>query len=128
MPKTPSPVFRQSLGRFALTGVGATALHTVVALGLISQLNTSPPLANGVAFCVATIFSYVVNTLWSFSAAPAKRNFWRFLVVALIGLLLAMGLAWLAEQLHWPPIAGIALVVAIVPTFSFLLHRLWTYR
>lgn len=116
------------LGRFIVTGLGSTLLHTATALLLIDHWKASPPVANGIAFSIATLFSYVVNTLWSFSTTVAGRNLQRFLVVSVIGLLLATGLAWIAESIGWPPIAGIAMVVAVVPITSFALHRLWTYR
>lgn len=114
--------------RFGVTGLGSTLLHALVALGLITWLTTAPPLANGLAFCVATVFSYLVNTLWSFSAPLHGQNLRRFLTVSAIGFLLAMGLAWLAELVGWTPLVGIALVVCVVPAVSFVLHSLWTYR
>lgn len=114
--------------RFGLTGLGSTLLHSLVALTLIALWHSPPPAANGVAFVVATVFSYVVNTLWSFSAPLHGRNLTRFLVVSGVGFLLAITLAWLAELMGWSPIAGIALVVVVVPGVSFGLHSLWTYR
>lgn len=114
--------------RFGIAGVGSTVLHTLVALGLINGISTAPPWANGIAFCVATVFSYLVNTLWSFSAPLHGQNLRRFLIVSAIGFFLAMGLAWFAELVGWPPLGGIALVVCVVPAVSFLLHSLWTYR
>lgn len=116
------------LVRFSVTGVGSTLLHTLVALGMITGLNTAPPWANGIAFCVATVFSYLTNTLWSFSAPLHGQNLRRFITVSAIGFLLAMGLAWVAELAGWPPLGGIALVVCVVPAVSFVLHSLWTYR
>jgi putative flippase GtrA len=121
-------IYSQRLARFAVTGVGSTLVHTGVALLLINVMARTPPLANGVAFCVATIFSYVVNTRWSFSAPLEGQNFRRFITVAAVGFLLAVALAWVAEAVGWPPIAGIGLVVCVVPIVSFILHSVWTYR
>ena len=116
------------LSRFIVTGLGSTLLHAAVALTLIDALGSTPPAANGIAFCVATVFSYFVNTLWSFSAYLHGKNLRRFLVVSVIGFFLAMGLAWVAELLGWSPIAGVGLVVVVVPGLSFLMHNGWTYR
>ena len=71
---------------------------------LVGWLTVAPVVANGVAFVVATVFSYVVNTVWSFSTDMNRRNFQRFIVVAVIGLLAAMGLARLAEMIGLPPL------------------------
>lgn len=116
------------LGRFALTGLGSTLLHVLVALALIDGLLTPPPSANCVAFCLATAFSYVVNTRWSFNTRLHKTNLFRYLIVSLVGLGLSISLAWVAELAGWPPLGGIALVVCVVPVAGFAMHNFWTYR
>lgn len=127
---TPSALHRHlgRFGRFAITGLGATGVHVVVALTLINLWLTSPPIANGIAFCIATAFSYVANTRWSFNARLHSKTLARFIIVSLVGLCLSMSLALIAEQAGWPPLGGIALVVCIVPGVSFVLHSQWTYR
>ena len=121
--------------RFGVTGVANTGIHALVAvlclegffLG-VPWLAAGPVVANGVAFVVATVFSYVVNTVWSFSTDMNRRNFQRFIVVAVIGLLAAMGLARLAELIGLPPLGGVVLVVCVMPFVNFGLHAFWTYR
>ena len=77
---------------------------------------------------MATAFSYVVNTLWSFSTEMNRRNFQRFIVVAAIGLFAAMALARLAELIGLPPLGGVVLVECVMPFVNFGLHAFWTYR
>ena len=121
--------------RFGITGVANTGIHALVAvlclegfcLG-VPWLVAGPVVANGVAFVVATVFSYVVNTVWSFSTDMNRRNFQRFIVVAVIGLFAAMGLARLAEMIGLPPLGSVVLVVCVMPFVNFGLHSLWTYR
>ncbi len=121
--------------RFGITGVANTGIHALVAvlclegffLG-VPALVAGPVVANGIAFVVATAFSYVVNTVWSFSTEMNRRNFQRFIVVAVIGLFAAMALARLAELTGLPPLGGVVLVVCVMPFVNFGLHSLWTYR
>ena len=121
--------------RFGITGLANTGIHALVAvlclegffLG-VPALVAGPVVANGVAFVVATVFSYVVNTVWSFSTDMNRRNFQRFIVVAVIGLLAAMGLARLAGMVGLPPLCSVVLVVCVMPFVNFGLHSLWTYR
>lgn len=119
---------RREALRFAIAGVLVTGLHVIVAVGFIRLVLPAPPLANGVAFVVATAFSYLINTLWSFSSPLYGRNLFRFVVVSMVGCLLAVTVSGIAEYygLHyWIGIAGVA---CIVPPMTFLLHSFWTYR
>lgn len=121
--------------RFGVTGVANTLIHSLVAVLCIEGfflglpwLVAGPVVANGIAFVVATVFSYIVNTLWSFSAEMNRRNLQRFLVVSVIGLIVAMATARLAELIGLPPLGSIVLVVCVLPFVNFGLHSLWTYR
>ena len=83
--------------RFTVSGMLVTGLHVLVAANLINLLSLAPPLANGIAFVGATIFSYVINTCWSFSSPLHGKNLLRFVLVSIIGLLLAVTISGLAE-------------------------------
>jgi putative flippase GtrA len=113
--------------RFCATGVLNTALHYAVAMAFLALVMDSPALANGVAFVVATIFSCVVNTLWSFSRRLAGRVFLRFGLVAVLGCGLSMLVAGAAAGLGAPNWLGIFCVVCAVTPVTYLLHRFWTY-
>lgn len=126
--KTLPPVLTRQALRFALSGLLATGLHVLIATAFIQIILPAPPLANGVAFIVATIFSYLINTLWSFSRPLHGRNLFRFFVVSCIGLFLAMTISGAAQYLGLHYLYGIGLVVCIVPPVTFLLHNFWTYR
>jgi putative flippase GtrA len=114
--------------RFGVSGVLATGLHVAIALSLINGWATSAPLANSVAFAGATVWSYLANTLWSFSSRPDLRNACRFAVVALGGMSLTALVAALAQRAGAAPLVGIGAVVSVVPGFTFVAHRYWTYR
>lgn len=114
--------------RFAVTGLVVTALHALVAILFINFINPLPPLANGVAFAVATLVSYVINTTWSFSARLHGRTLLRFLLVSVCGFWLAMFVAWAAQIAGFHYLLGIAAVALTIPAFTFVLHNFWTYR
>ena len=114
--------------RFAISGLLATTLHVLIAVSVIRLFALQAPLANGIAFIVATVFSYTANTLWSFSSPLRGRNLLRFICVSCIGLILAVGISTLAECVGLHYLAGIGLVAVIIPPVTFLLHRFWTYR
>jgi putative flippase GtrA len=114
--------------RFGITGVLNTALHIAVASGWIYFVHSNPSIANGVAFTVATTFSYIMNTLWSFSSQFDRMTFVKFWLVALLGLPLSAGIAGLVDWLGLHYAYGIATVVCVMPPFNFALHYFWTYR
>ena len=120
-------LIRQSL-RFGLSGLFVTGLHVVMAAGLINLASLKPAIANGVAYVIATITSYTINTLWSFKSTPIIGNLLRFLAVSISGLLLTMLITGIIDRLGFSYWLGIAVVVLLVPPLTFLLHRNWTYR
>ena len=123
-----SPLFTRNILRFAISGLFVTGVHVLIATILISFILITPSLANGVAFVVATLFSYLINTLWSFSSSLHKRNLYRFFLVSFIGLLLSMSISGAAQYGGLYYLYGIAFVVCIVPAVTFLLHNFWTYQ
>lgn len=111
-----------------MTGLFVTALHAVVAVLFIHFVMPMPPLANGVAFAVATVVSYLINTTWSFSARLHGRTLMRFMTVSGAGFLLAMFVAWVAQLAGLNYLLGIGAVALTIPAFTFVLHNFWTYR
>lgn len=114
--------------RFGASGLLMTALHAAIVTALIETLLPSAALANGVAFTVATVASYLVNTTWSFSSPLRGRNLVRFCLVSTACLALAMGISGAAQLNGLSYWHGIGLVIAVVTPASFLLHNFWTYR
>lgn len=114
--------------RFGLSGLAVTAFHAAIAASLIESILPQPALANGIAFVIATLTSYLLNTYWSFSHKPAPTNLLRFISVALFGLVITMTIAGTAAAYSLPYWLGIACAVATVPPITFLLHNFWTYR
>jgi putative flippase GtrA len=114
--------------RFAVSGIIATGIHAVVAAGVMNFVLPSPPLANTLGFAIATVSSYLVNTMWSFSSSPDGRNFRRFVLVSLLGCGMAAAVSALAQHYGFDFWVGFAFVVLTAPPMTFLLHNYWTYR
>ena len=117
-----------SAARFALVGIAVTALHVVVAAGLIELRGVRPGTANGVAFVIANLVSYAANTHWTFQSRIGMGTWRRYIAVSIAAWLLTVTIAWGVERIEWHYLFGIAIVVTVVPILSFLAHRLFTYR
>lgn len=114
--------------KFGFSGLLVTGLHALVASALITGALLNPAAANGIAFLISNLFSYFVNTLWTFSSPLRGRSLLRFLLVSLLGFLIAVTLSGVAEIYGLHYWYGIGLVVCTVPPVTFLLHSFWTYR
>ncbi|WP_175997444.1 GtrA family protein [Burkholderia stabilis] len=119
---------RTRLVRFGLSGLCSTAIHTLVAAAMFALFDATPVTANAVAFICATVFSYLANTLWSFSSTVRTRNLLRFLAVTLAGFIETLLLARAAELLEVSRGMSVVAIALLIPPTTFLLHRLWTYR
>lgn len=117
----------RQLRRFIVSGLLATGFHAVIATTLVTFSAVAPPVANGLAFVLATVFSYSINTLWSFSRSPEVKNMRRYILVSVIGLFQAVSISAIAQSYGLSYLHGIALVILIVTPTTFMLHSFWTY-
>jgi putative flippase GtrA len=114
--------------RFAFTGVFVTGIHALIAILIVIYLIPAPPLANGVAFMGATLISYVINTTWSFSSQLQGSTLLRFVVVSIVGFIVAISVSWFMEQQGFNYLIGIVAVALTTPLITFLMHNFWTYK
>ncbi|WP_226939983.1 GtrA family protein [Pseudomonas aylmerensis] len=114
--------------RFCATGLLITLLHAFIVWAMVSVFLYSPPLSNGVAFIIATLTSYAINTLWSFSQPLQRHTLYKFICVSVIGFIASVSIAWLAQWIGLNYLLGILGVILTVPIITFILHSTWTYR
>jgi putative flippase GtrA len=122
------PLFKQAL-RFAAVGAAASATHVAIALALIERAHLPVLTANGLAFTVAVLVSYLGNHSWTFTrAGHHDRHLPRFLAVSLAGLALNQAIVFTTVTLAGLPyLVGILIVIAVVPVLTFALSRSWAF-
>lgn len=116
------------LSKFGLVGMVATCIHICIATSLSVFFLASQVVANCSAFSLATIFSYTAHTKWSFASNISRKSLLRFMAVTGFCFLLTALISWISEHLGFSFKIGITMVILIVPCFSYLLHRFWTYK
>lgn len=117
------------LSRFAIVGGISTAVHTAVAFVLITAFSSGAVLGNVLAAMCAAAVSFVLNTLWSFDAEMGLQLGVRYAIVVLGGFAATAALSYLVVDVAGlAPLVSIAVVVVVVPGFTFFAHHLWTYR
>lgn len=113
--------------KFGVIGGAATGIHVAVFLALSEWFKLNYVQSNFVAYVVATLWSFVGNSLWSFGCRPSGYRFMRYMIVALFGLVLSMGISWVCEASAVNAFLTIFLIVVFVTPSTFLLHRYWTF-
>lgn len=119
---------RRQFALFVCIGLGATAVHVLIATHLIGTQMMPPALGNAIAFVFANLFSYFFQSAYVFRQRPASVQYWRFLGVSLVGLALVAAISLGFEALGAHYLAGIAAVVLVLPIATFGIHSLWTFR
>jgi putative flippase GtrA len=123
-----NPILLRRAIRFTSTGFLVTAEHVLIATIFIEYLMAKPPVANGIAFLLATLTSYLINTIWSFSGQLHRKSLVRFIAVSIIGFLLAILVSAIVHIIGFHYLYGIITVALLVPPMTFILHNYWTYK
>lgn len=101
-------VVRQ-IGRFAVVGAIATAVHYAIMIALVEIGHVTPVLATTIGYGVGIIVSYTLNRRFTFEArgTPVAKSFAKFVVLygvgallngAIVGGLIAVGVYYLVAQ------------------------------
>lgn len=117
-----------SAPRFGLVGVAATLIHMTVAVAMIEGGQVHPGIANGTAFVIANLASYVANTRWSFNARMGLHTWGRYVGVSLAAWMLTVAIAWGVDAWGGHYLIGIVIIVILVPVLTYVAHRKITYR
>lgn len=114
---------------FGAVGLAATATHASVALVAHTVVDMPALAANLLGYMAAVLVSYVGNARLTFGKRVALRaQFVRFLVVSVLALgLNQMIVYYCTGLLGWPFAVSLALVVTVVPLFSFFMAKLWAF-
>lgn len=113
--------------RFGIVGFANTFIHGTVALLAYQYAGFNAVGSNITGFILAFVFSFFMNTFWSFERSPSRLFFLRFLTVNIMALTYILIVSVISDAMSWPPLIGILLVVLVLPLISFLSHRYWTY-
>ena len=125
----------RSLGRFAAVGIVAACIDFTsfnVVLLALGPSKANVILANTIAFTLATSVSFIINARYTFGAARTRRSFTRYVVIAIVAVLIynATLLLLLTRVDHSDILlTNLAKVIAVGPsaTWNFLGFALFAF-
>lgn len=114
--------------RFIITGITATLIHIVSALGIYHTISKNITLASLGGFFIALIFGYFTHTYWSFQAKVSASNIYRFMSVNIILTLSNLALIKVSGLWSLPANLTLICIAASLAIISFIIHKKWTYK
>lgn len=119
----------RSIVTFVFMGGITTVVHVLVGLCAHHFAGLAPFNANLVAFSVAFFLSYFLHKTYSFrSPGRVRRSMPRFFVVSATNLILNQLIVYVFSiVLGHPYWISLAIMVVVVPTFTYILSRVWVF-
>lgn len=112
---------------FAAIGVANTLLHGGVLMLAVDVFLWSVTLSHLLAFAIANLFSYLLNSQFTFKRPLSFKRYWRFFMASLLSLMITLLLAKAVDLYGAHYLVGFVLVVIFVPVISFLVMRFWVF-
>lgn len=112
---------------FCAFGVVNTAIHALTVVALVEWGGTGATLANTVAFFLANLFSYGVNSLVTFKVRPSFEGYLRFFSSSLVVLATTIVVSGAGEAagVHYIPVMIMLMIMS--PILSFLMVRRFAF-
>lgn len=97
-------------------------------IAFVEAVEISPTTSAATAFVVANIFSYVMNSRFSFQQRTTRSGYARFLGVSLLNLAITVAITYACEVLGFHYLIGLVGVVLTSTVLTFLLHRRFSFK
>ncbi|KQQ65594.1 hypothetical protein ASF84_25130 [Pseudomonas sp. Leaf127] len=112
---------------FAVIGVCNTLIHAAAVVVCVELLHFSPTLANGVAFMLANLVSYFLNSTYTFKTSISLYKYYRFFVASLLSLGLTLLIAYIGTLLQVHYLFSLLAAIFIVPVLNFFVLKAWAF-
>ena len=122
--------FARQFTAFFGVGVLAAVVHYGVLIGLVESGSLDPVPATLLGYVAGGIVSYLLNRRLTYeSERPHREAGWRFAVVAAVGFVLTWAFMLVFTRgLAIPYLPAQLVTTGIVLFWSFVAHKLWTFR
>jgi putative flippase GtrA len=112
--------------KYSIVGIFNTFIHFAVFF-LLTNYDFSQLFSNITAFLLASLFSCLANTYWSFKRSLNFKIGYRFFTVTLAGFIVVYIFSAIADYYRINRIITILSVFSVLSVINFLIHKFWTY-
>lgn len=110
---------------YTVIGLLATAIHVLVASGVIWMFNGTMIYSNVVGFAFAFSFSYYFQSRNVFKSEISINKMFKYLIVQLFALFCSLTITTLFHGTN--PYLQVVVVAGLLPLFTYIVHSLWTF-
>lgn len=115
--------------KFALVG-GSNTLINWITFIILNFIGVNYIIANIIAYCIATINSYIFNSLWVFKNKSDRiKTSIKFIILNCFGLIINTFLLYcLVDIFKIDKFIALLIVTFIVMIINYIINKLWVFR
>lgn len=116
--------------RFSIVGVGNTLVNWIIFF-ILNQCGVHYIIANIIAYAVATINSYIWNSLWVFKYGQGLKinTSIKFFILNLIGLTVNTSIMYvLVDIFNFKKFVALVIASIFVVIMNYTVNKLWVFR
>lgn len=114
--------------KFFSVGGLVTVLHVFTVIICIELLDFNQLMSNTIAYVIANACAFLLNTKWSFRKEVSTRTFFKYQIVSIASFVVLVFISSVSDHFGFHYLIGLLSVVLVIPIFTFLMHKYWTYR
>lgn len=111
--------------RYLFLGSISTAIHLLVAMLYISFIKESLVEANVIAFLIAYIFSYLMQSKYVFNNNISVKKAMKYFVIQFSSLLISL---FISSFFTYDIYMKTLITVMVLPLITYLIHKFWTFK
>jgi putative flippase GtrA len=114
--------------KFVLVGISNVLVYFAMVYFFMLILGFDPVIANGVAYFLASIYSYAMNSLITFKLSFSFLRLYKFIVASIFLSLSASLITKLTLLFGYEYAVSILFIIFGLPFFSFFIHKYWSLK
>ena len=114
--------------KFVFVGVTNVFIYLVLAFFFVGILNVDPLLANGTAYFLSAIYSYLMNSFITFKKSFSYVMLIRFLIASIFLSLCASVITEVTLRYNYDYLVSLFFIIFALPLLSFFIHKYWSLR